>query len=423
MRSIRRAAITLSALALVVSGCAAQDTDEPEAPETIATADPATPTETEAPDETVELPDDIGAALTPVIESTMDDMLTPGAVVLVRGPGTEWIEAFGTRVAGEDDPVTVDDHFRIGSNTKTMTGTVVLQLVDEGEIGLDDPVSDYRDDVPNGENITIRQILDMRSGLYSYSELESFNQTLDDDPARVWDPEELLALGLAEDPYFPPGEGYHYSNTNTVLAGLIVEQITEQPLEEVLEERIFSELDLADTRFPAITDVSIPDPHPRGYLFGTNVSTLESPRLTDDEIAAAQAGELLPNDVTDMNPSWGWAAGAGISTAQDLADYVEALVGSDTFLTPGLQSERLASIEPVDPDNPASPGYGLALAQFSHMLGHDGSLPGFQSFMGYDPDNQITLIVLCNLQDGPEGQGGTANELARAIMGELYPAR
>ena len=87
-------------------------------------------------------------------------------------------------------------------------------------------MSDYVPDVPNGENITIAQLLDMRSGLHSYSELVSFNRILDEEPPKVWQPDELVAMGLAEEPYFPPGDGYHYSNTNTVLLGMIIEEIT-----------------------------------------------------------------------------------------------------------------------------------------------------------------------------------------------------
>ena len=133
---------------------------------------------------------------------------------------------------------------------------------------------------------------------------------------------------------------------------------------------------------------------------------------------AARAGTLRPGDYTDLNLSWGWAAGAGISTVGDLATYVEALVGGD-LLSDGLQRERLASVPPPDPDDPGLAAYGLALARFGPMLGHDGSLPGFQSFMGHDPDRGVTLIVVTTLQFGPAGEQ-PANEIAKAILGELY---
>jgi D-alanyl-D-alanine carboxypeptidase len=352
----------------------------------------------------------------------LEEMAVPAAIVLVRNPDDSWVEAFGTREIGGDDPVTTDDHFRIGSNTKTMTGTALLQLVDAELISLDDTVSTHRPDVPNGDHITVDQLLDMRSGLRSYTTLESFNQTLDDEPARVWSPAELLTIGLAEPPSFAPGTGWEYSNTNTVLAGLIVEQLTGRPLADVLRERIFEPLGLRNTVLPRIDDATLPDPHPHGYMFGTNVSTLEPAGtiLADDDRAAARAGTLRPGDYTDLNPSWGWAAGAGISTVNDLATYVEALVGGG-LLSDELQRRRLDSIPPADPGAPDSAAYGLALARFGPMLGHDGSLPGYQSFMGHDPNRRITLVIVTTLQFGPAGEQ-PANQLAKTILGELYRA-
>jgi D-alanyl-D-alanine carboxypeptidase len=359
-------------------------------------------------------------ALRSRVEARIEEMAIPATIVLLRTPEQTWTEVFGTRRLGLDDPVTTEDHFRIGSNTKTMTGTALLQLVDSGSIALDDPVSRYRPDVPGGDRITVAQLLDMRSGLKSYTTLRSFNQVMDDEPGRAWDPEELVAIGLAEPVSFAPGEHFEYSNTNTVLAGLIIEQITGQSLAEVLDERIFTPLGMKHTLLPAIDDAAIPDPHPHGYLFGTNVSTLEPADtiLPEDQQIAARAGTLLPNDYTDLNPSWAWAAGAGISTVQDLATYVEALV-SGGLLSDQLQRRRIDSVTPVEPSNPKSAGYGLAIARFGPMLGHDGSLPGYQSFMGHDPDTATTLIIIATLQFGPAG-GLPANQLAMTIIEQLY---
>ena len=362
-------------------------------------------------------PAGLGSRLEPVISGAMRDLAIPGAVVLVRTPTEEYREAFGTRVVRADDPVQVDDHFRVGSNTKTMTGTVVLQLVQEGRIALTDPISKYRPDVPNGGNITIAQMLDMRSGLYSYTELEPFNKILDEDPTRAWQPEELVALGLAQPPYFPPGQGYHYSNTNTVLLGLVIEQLTGQKLEDTFRDRIFTPLGLRNTLLPPTASNAIPDPHPHGYLFGTNVSTLTPAALPPDQQSAARDGTLLPNDVTDLNPSWGWSAGAVISTADDLATYVKPLVAGG-LLDADLQKQRLDSLTPINPSDPNSALYGLALAKLGPMIGHDGSLPGYQSFMGYDPDTGNTLIVLTNLQDTPNGTMA-ANDIAKLILAQL----
>lgn len=359
----------------------------------------------------------LGAKLHPIIAQALHDLAIPGAVVLVRTPTEHYAQSFGTREIGTDDPVELGDHFRVGSNTKTMTGTVVLQLVQEGKIALSDPVSTYRPDVPNGDHITVAQLLDMRSGLHNYSELESFNQILDEDPTRVWHPEELVALGLAQPPYFPPGQGFHYSNTNTVLLGLIIEQLTGQELEDVFYERIFGPLGLQETLLPPLESNAIPEPQPRGYMFGTNVSTLSDPALPSEQQAAASNGTLLPNDVTDMNPSWAWSAGAVISTATDLADYVEPLVTGE-LLDPAVQQQRIDSLTPIDPSDLNSASYGLALARLGPMIGHDGQLPGYQSFMGYDPDRGITLIVLTNLTSAPNGSQ-PANDIAKLIIPQL----
>ena len=152
---------------------------------------------TSPPDVATGAPRSSFSALASTVRSIMEANAIPGAVVLVRDGREAWTQAFGTRGVGEDDPVSVFDHFRVGSNTKTMVGTVILQLAEEGSIALDDPVSRYRPDVPNGDDITIAQLLDMRSGLATYTDLEWFNAILDDDPTRVWDPEELAAIGLA----------------------------------------------------------------------------------------------------------------------------------------------------------------------------------------------------------------------------------
>ena len=363
---------------------------------------------------------ELGAKITAIVEPLLDTLMVPGVVVAVRTPEEEWRQGFGRRsLASDSAPVTVDDHFRIGSNTKTMTGTCVLQLVDEGTVDLEDHVQEHLPQLTDDKlrGVTVAQLLDMSSGLHSYTELRSFNAILDSDPGRAWRPDELVALGMAEDVDFPPGKDFHYSNTNTVLAGMIVEHHDRRPLEESFRVRILDKLSLADTLLPARDSAAIPDPHPRGYMYGTNVSTLTTAVLSEADQQRARSGELEPGDYTDANPSWGWAAGAGISTAADLTTYVEALIGGG-LLSDELQQRRLDSVKAV---GSAGAGYGLALASFGPMLGHDGSLPGFTSFMAHDPRTSTTLIVLTTLQSSPDGQM-VANEIARPIIGAIIPS-
>jgi D-alanyl-D-alanine carboxypeptidase len=360
-------------------------------------------------------------ALQPVLDQLVGDLAITGGAVLVRSPQLgDWTATIGTRTWHGTEAVTLADHVRIGSNTKTWTGTVILQLVDEGKIRLDDPVSEYRPDVPDGDDITIAQLLDMSSGLANYTTSIELNRQLDDNPSRVWTPEELLAMGLGEPPVFPPGEGFLYSNTNTVLLGLIIEQLTGVPVAQAFQTRIFDPLGLTQTSFPALTDASIPEPHPQTYTFGTNVDTIDSLVLSPEVQAGARAGTLEPMDVTGLNPSWAWTAGGGISTAEDLADYVEALVGG-CLLSPELQRERISSVQPLDPDDPASPGYGLALASFGPLYGHTGELPGTNSFMGHDPVRDITVVTWTSTAPAADGRG-PAVELAKAVIAELYAA-
>ncbi|WP_143545110.1 serine hydrolase domain-containing protein [Rhodococcoides fascians] len=364
---------------------------------------------------------DLAVEVDPLVQATMSQLAVPGAVVYIRTPETVWQNAYGTRTVGVDDPVTVDDHFRVGSITKTMVGTVVLQLIESGALSPTDVVSRFRSDVPNGDLITIADLLDMRSGLYSYTEDSYFNTVLDTNPSRVWEPEELLAIGFAGTPYSSPGQEFRYTNTNTVLLATIVESILGDDIGSVLTQRLFQPLGLDNTSFPESADAAIPEPSPHGYLFGTNSSARTSVKLSSSDVESARNGTLLPNDVTDLNPSWIWAAGGAISTAADMATYGRTLVRGDGLLSPDSQSRRLASVS-VDPADPSPGDYGLAWQAYGPLIGHDGAIPGFQSFMGHDPISDTTIVVLCTLRDGPAG-GRPANEIAMGVLQRMQNGR
>jgi D-alanyl-D-alanine carboxypeptidase len=354
------------------------------------------------------------------ITQAMKDNVIPGAVVLIKSPSQgDWSATFGTGTLGLNAPMSAEDHFRVGSNTKTMTSTVILQLVQEGKLKLDDPIAKYHAGVPNGDKITIAELSEMRSGLYSYTFDRAFNETLDRDPGKVWRPEELLAIAFAHPVNSPPGEKFDYSNTNIILLGLVVEQLTGMPASQAFQERIFTPLGLEQTSLPARTDAHIPDPHPRGYSFGTNVSTIDTYALPPAQQTAAVAGTLKPNDETDANPSWAWTAGGAISTVPDLAVYVKALVGGG-LLDAKTQKLRLDSIQPTDPAQPEAAGYGLGIAKLGPMIGHDGQIPGFMTFMGYDPKTGLIIAIGTNLATVPSGEG-SALTLLKAILPTFYP--
>jgi D-alanyl-D-alanine carboxypeptidase len=397
-RPARRLAVVAgltAAFALAVAGCAA-----------------ATPAASPAHTELAGIPT---AEVDGILQDTAAELHLPGAFLLLRTPDGEFTSAYGATVLDGDAAPTADTHVRIGSNTKTWTGTVILQLVGEGLLGLDDPVSAYRPDVPNGASITIRMLLNMRSGLYNYTEDLGIAEAMDADPQRAWDPEELVAVGLAGPPYFAPGEGYHYSNTNTVLLGLIAEQLTGTDLPTLFADRIFTPLGMRDSSYPAADDADLPEPLSHGYSFGTNVDTLDAPALDDAQLQEFFAGTLQPDDHTFDNPSWASAAGAGISTAHDLAIWAEALTDG-ALLDPELQAQRTA-FEPTSA-SAAGAGYGLALADFAGYQGHTGELPGYNSFVARNPATGVTLVVWANL--APTGDGrDPATTIARRVVDSL----
>lgn len=357
-------------------------------------------------------------ALQSIVRTRMAEMTVPGAIVLVKSPTMgNWSEAFGYRDLGKTQQITTDDHFRIGSNTKTMTGTVVLQLVEEGLVALKDPIGDYVDGVPNGDLITVENLLMMRSGLPNYTKTLYLNQQLDDNPSRAWLPSELLALAFAGDIINPDTE-YEYSNTNTVLLGLLIEDVTGEVAEDVISERIFAPLGLTHTSLPLRDDVSLPLPHPRGYMYSTNVATVDSSVLSPQEQAAALAGTLLPTDQTDANISWTWTAGSGISNVEELGLYARALVRG-TYLSPEMHAARMESPIPIDPNAPEKNAYGWGFARMGRAYGHTGSAPGFNSYMGHVPEEDLTVIVFTNLSDSPAGEP-PAVKIADEILQSIY---
>jgi D-alanyl-D-alanine carboxypeptidase len=200
------------------------------------------------------------AALQTMVETTAKKLLIPGAVVLLRTPQGEFTVTYGTTLLGAISPPSAETHFRIASNTKTMTAAVIVLLAQEGKLSLDDPVSKYVPGVPNGDNITITELLNMRSGLYSYDDAPEFWAILDGDPTKVWSPAEVLAIAFKHPPYFPPGTDFHYSNTNYALLGLIAEKMDGKPLASCFQDRLFGPLGLKDTLLPAITSTPSPIP-------------------------------------------------------------------------------------------------------------------------------------------------------------------
>jgi D-alanyl-D-alanine carboxypeptidase len=363
------------------------------------------------------------AALQTMMDKTAKELLIPGAVILLRTPQGEFTVCYGTTLLGATTPPRADTHFRVASNTKTMTATVVLQLAQENKLSLNDSVSKYVPGVPNGDNITIAELLTMRSGLYNYTDDPRIWESMDHRPARVWFPAALLDIAFAHPPKFPPGQAYEYNNTNYALLGLTIEKVEGKPLAQAMQERLFGPLHLQHTVLAASTVNTIADPYSHGYLYGSaSVAMVGTPPYSPQVKAAARAGTLLPKDYTNLNPSFAGAAGGAISTANDLATWIQALV-SGRVLNATSQRRWLDSPQPENPSKPDGQQYGYGVTRFhwgpNTMYSHGGETPGYNSFMGYDPANQMTLVVWTNLTVSLD-EDLPANALMLKVLDQIY---
>ena len=363
------------------------------------------------------------APLQTLVDTTARELLVPGAVVLLRTPQREFTVSYGTTLLGANSPPSADTHFRIASNTKTMTAAVIVLLAQENKLRLDDPVSKYVSGVPDGDKITIAELLNMRSGLYTYDDDPEFWSVLERDPTKIWTPAEVLAIAFTHPPYFPPGTDFHYSNTNYALLGLIAEKIEGKPLASCFQGRLFGPLGLKDTMLPATGSNTIPDPYSHGYLYGgCSFRNLTDKPYPPDIQAAVRAGTLKPDDCTGQNSSYASAAGGAISTANDLAIWIKALVGGKV-LNADYQRHWLDSLQPEDPSKPEGQKYGYGISQISWgpntIYFHGGEMPGFNSKISCDPTNKLTLIIWTNLTVSLDGQQ-TANSLFVKMFDHIY---
>ncbi|MFD7438253.1 serine hydrolase domain-containing protein [Streptomyces sp. NPDC059861] len=314
------------------------------------------------------------------VEKVMRDANVPGVTVGMWTPGKgSHVRSFGIADKETGRPMTPDLYTRIGSETKTFTVTALLKLVDEGRIGLDDTIGEYVDGVPNGNRITLRELAGMRSGLYNYTEDPDFFEALTSDPQRPFTPRELLDYAFRHPVLFQPGEKFFYCNTNLILLGLVVEQVGGRPLQDYIRENVTEPAGMDSTLLA--TDAAFPEPHAQGY---TN-------QTADGKVA----------DSTDWNPSWGWAAGAMISTLEDLRVWAPTvatgvLPDGKTLISPATQKQRLDT----PPTTIPGAGYGLGIFDVQGWIGHNGSLPGYESLTIYLPSARATLVVVLNTDIG-----------------------
>jgi D-alanyl-D-alanine carboxypeptidase len=308
-----------------------------------------------------------------VTDSIVQNSRVPGIVALVvdNVRGIDWLYTSGVSNIPANLPMNGSYTFRIGSNTKTMTGTVLLQLVDEGKLALNDKLSKYFPAFPKSDSITIAMLCKMTSGIFNYTDDVDFWNTITvSNPSKVWLPQELLDVGFSHNFNFPPGTGWSYSNTNTIILGMIIEKLTGNTLQSEINNRIIQPLQLSNTGF-LTSGRDLPGTHGRGYYSGEYEEN---------------------NDMTEvMDVSWGWAAGSAYSVPRELRKYAERLVGGG-FLSDSLQQKRLNDMQAITPDI----NYGLCLARRGSFYGHNGGMPGFTSTMYHSNNKNCTVIIYFN---------------------------
>lgn len=271
---------------------------------------------------------------------------------------------------GEDattgDPLAAEDRVRVGSISKVYTATLVLQLVDQGLVELDEPVSTYVTGTSVRDDITVRHILSHESGLPNYTEELALIEPSIAVPTLQFDPQTIVSF-VADGQDFAPGAQFSYSNTNFIVAGQIVESVTGQSLDAALNEQIAAPLGLTETNF-------------------------DDGRI--DDVTSGYSAALVEGSSGGRNyqsiAQLAWAAGSLVTTVEELAIFLDALLIEDQLLS----AESLNAMLGLIPDGA---DYGLGLAPGTDFgVGHDGSIFGFNSTAQVDAATGEMVILVVN---------------------------
>lgn len=305
-------------------------------------------------------------------------------VAVVQGGELVWTGAVGWADPPARRPVTAEDRFHIGSVSKLYTAALILRLAEAGMLSLDDPVSRFVPDMPDGDRITVRQLLNHTSGLANYTENMGFNlKTVL--LRRRWRVEELLEVIRQQAPRSATGTEHYYSNSNYVLLGRIAEAAGGRSFADLLHDQVLGPLELTNTFVTAGEARSL------GTVRGYDVTVLGTGRLG---IKLDMERFRAPLETS------AFAAGAVTASAADVARFTYGLLGGRLLADSTLQS-MLTFVDAPDEDMPAQTGYGLGVRRLviggQEMVGHTGTLPGYSNVALYSPAHDHAIAVLSNL--------------------------
>jgi len=341
-------------------------------------------------------PDDAG--LRKVLRAALTQG-APGAMARIDDNGTvhRLTEGVADRASGR--AISTNDRFRVGSVTKSFSAVVLLQLVDEGKLKLDHSVNSYLPGLLPDNHITVRHVLSHRSGLYDYTN-DMFAQTVPGFEAvrnKVFSYRDLVKLSLKKPRTNAPGAAYSYSNTNFVVAGMLIEKLTGHSVGTEYKKRIFTPLNLTNT-FYVHPDTAIPGTHAKGYL-------------TPDEAGAALV------DSTKQTASWAQSAGAIISTTHDLDTFFSALIrGKLMSATQLTQMQKWTTVN-------STTSYGLGLRRRTlscgvSVYGHTGTVQGFYTYAFTSKDGKRSVTALANTSNNTNVLNTMYSTLESAFCGK-----
>lgn len=311
-------------------------------------------------------PSALQSQLDDLLASQFDGLGAPGATLTVVIPGHQRYESAMGKASDEPQrEMAVGDRMRTGSVTKTYVTAATLQLVEEGAIGLDDPIDLWVSDYSMGAGITLRRLLNHTSGIPNYTDDPNFL-------SKVFghgEPQDVIDFALEMGMLFSPGDGFTYSNTNFYFLGLMLESVTGLDVHQVLRERLLEPYDLGDTFFEGAEPID--GPYVEGYLAGA------------------------PAPLTDM--SWAWAAGAMVADGSDLCAWLDLLYRGEV-LSGAHRDFMMTRTKLWGGSTVVDYGAGTEILtqQGRDVFGHTGSTVGGQCEIYIEPDSGVCVALMTN---------------------------
>ena len=317
----------------------------------------------------------------------------PGVIAIVQRGQHREVHTFGVGNIETGRPMRPGDHMRIASAAKAFSGGVALSLVSKRELSLDDTIGERLPELPQTwHKVTLRQLLNHTSGIPDFSQDEDYREAVFASFKRAPPPEKLLTYFYDDNLLFEPGSKYHYSNTDNVVVGLMVEAATGKSYERQLREQVYGPLGLKETSLPRGVYLERP------YIHGYDNDPKDQPPEDYSKIVAA---------------GWSWASGGIVSTPSDMNDFIRGYVGGELFARRVQAQQRL--VLEGGSSEPPGPGYnsaGLAVFRYETkcgtMWGHTGNTSGYTQFMAASPNGRRSVVVSINEQLFPPEVGTPA---------------